>query len=178
MNPAKPTINQMKPKDNKDMKTIKPMNPCDLVVGESYRYNNVQDEDNYLVIYENRLDSAPFHGQYEFDVAIFTDSQVKEYITPVKPVKPTKHLKPLNQSKPRVTISTNGRRQFDVNFKLMVVRNCISIRKTKEQTLTKYLNSMGVSRQVVSYWNTQFNQGHFGSTRAVAFSRKVTMVHG
>ena len=70
-------------------------------------------------------------------------------------------------------------RQFDVTFKKTVVRNVQELRRQgKHGSLTAYYKALGITRQHAAYWEKQFQQGHFSSERAVAFSRKEVMIHG
>lgn len=81
--------------------------------------------------------------------------------------------------KPKVTLMTSGRRQFDSTFKLEVVRKAAEIRRKKQWGgLTKLLKEYRIDAKRLSYWEKQHQEGHFSSNRAVAFSRRATMVHG
>lgn len=81
-------------------------------------------------------------------------------------------------AKPRVRLLSSGRRQFDVNFKMTVVRHCDEIRRTKKGGIGTYLQSLGITDGHLFYWRKQKAEGHFSAERAVAFSRKPTMIHG
>lgn len=82
--------------------------------------------------------------------------------------------------KPRVRVLASGRRQFDVNFKQACVRRMEYIRthKPKGETVYKFLAEIKVGATQAYYWERQHREGHFSSERAVAFSRKKTMIHG
>ena len=116
-----------------------------------------------------------------------------ELVCPVEPVVPKKPKAPvISSTKPRVKLMSNGRRQFDVAFKLMVVRRIKRMQQDKSKPCLTYLGNVlnydqGISRYItdsklslgqVYYWIKQFDQGHFSQERAVAFSRKAVMVHG
>lgn len=81
-------------------------------------------------------------------------------------------------AKPRVRLLSSGRRQFDVNFKMTVVRHCDELRRTQQWGINDYLKSLGITSFHLSYWRKQKAEGHFSIERAVAFSRKPTMIHG
>ena len=162
------------------------MKTSDLVVGNKYLVSK-HPSILHPVIFERKIpEDRIFEGEYEFDKLIFTEEEVNDYVEPVKTkvtkVKP--HVKP--RVKPRVKLMSNGRRQFDVNFKLTVVRHCKGLKaasgykkgNTKGCGIKEYLSSMGIDNKHLHYWSKQFDQGHFSSERAVAFSRKDTMVHG
>lgn len=84
------------------------------------------------------------------------------------------------KAKPRVRIKASGRRQFDVAFKQMVVREYNALPKvSKNKTGVKdLLTKYDIRMARLTYWRKQHSQGHFSAERAVSFSRKDTMVHG
>ena len=86
-------------------------------------------------------------------------------------------------NKPRVTLLANGNRQFDMVFKTTVVRAVNELRKLRGKAhgnkgINEYLSTMGITHSHARYWAKQFNQGHFTSNRAIAFSRQDIMIHG
>ena len=78
-------------------------------------------------------------------------------------------------NKPTIRIKANGLRQFDVTFKLMIVRACNNAKYGETRAI---LDEYQLSNVRLQYWRRQFNEGHFTANRAVAFSRKQIMVHG
>jgi transposase-like protein len=71
------------------------------------------------------------------------------------------------------------RKQYDVNFKVNIVRTANFLKNNgKHGQIKDLLRVNGVTGSMLHYWRKQFNQGHFNGERAVAFSRKDTMVHG
>jgi transposase-like protein len=100
-------------------------------------------------------------------------SFVEPYVEP-KVTKP----KTTKASKPRIKTLTSGRRQFDVAFKLMIIRTANSFSGTRTGKVAALLAKYSLDKGHLKYWRKQFNQGHFSPERAVAFSRKDTMVHG
>ena len=102
-------------------------------------------------------------------------------LIPDVPLKVSPKTKP--KTKPKIKLMSNGKRQFDVELKLMVVRHVAELRKIKGKAhgnkgIKEYLESMMVNSGHLVYWTKQFNQGHFTSNRAVAFSRQDIMIHG
>lgn len=79
--------------------------------------------------------------------------------------------------KPKVTPSSS-RRQFDVTFKIQIARTASDIRRTKKGSLRQLAREYSIDHSLVRYWERQFAEGHFSSCRAVAFSRKTTMIKG
>lgn len=71
------------------------------------------------------------------------------------------------------------RKQYDVNFKVNIVRTADHLSKHgKHGQIKQLLTVNNVSSSMLCYWRKQFNQGHFTANRAVAFSRKQEMTHG
>lgn len=80
---------------------------------------------------------------------------------------------------PRKTNKGSVNRQFDVNFKISIVRQANQIKRNGQHGQLKLLlQTHQLADAHLYYWRKQFNQGHFASERAVAFSRKDTMIHG
>jgi hypothetical protein len=91
------------------------------------------------------------------------------YVEVVPEVNPSKRGCPLG--------STN--RQFDVPFKQSVVRAAKATRLQKRHGGIKIILDMhGITSAHLTYWTRQHDEGHFSAERAVAFSRKLTMIHG
>lgn len=81
--------------------------------------------------------------------------------------------------KPRIRTLSSGRRQFDVTFKKLAVRKLKEIRTVKDWGgISRLVRVLKISHYQLRYWEQQFDQGHFSPERAVAFSRKPTMIHG
>tara|TARA_R110002051_G_C8565057_1_gene474852 strand:+ start:573 stop:812 length:240 start_codon:yes stop_codon:yes gene_type:complete len=78
-------------------------------------------------------------------------------------------------NKPVIRVPSSGHRQFDVAFKMMIIRACAV---AKRGDIQKILNEYQLNPARLSYWRKQFDQGHFTRNRAVAFSRQPTMIHG
>jgi hypothetical protein len=90
-------------------------------------------------------------------------------MTVVPVVNPSKRGCPLG--------STN--RQFDVAFKQSIVRAAKVTRlKKRHGGIKVILDTHGITSAHLTYWTRQHDEGHFSAERAVAFSRKITMVHG
>lgn len=102
---------------------------------------------------------------------------------PVVKSKPTKVTKVTKVSLPE-EVSTQShtrakRRQFDVVFKQGIVRAANKLKKEgKQGDISILLKANEITPVHLCYWRKQHNQGHFTIERAVAFSRKNTMVHG
>ena len=99
-----------------------------------------------------------------------------ESVEPLEPV--VTKVKPSNSMKPRIKTFASGKRQFDVEFKLMIIRTANSYAGTRTGSVTALLKKYSLDKSQLKYWRKQFNQGHFTANRAVAFSRKDTMIHG
>lgn len=68
-------------------------------------------------------------------------------------------------------------RQFDVNFKINIVVEANRIRRSgKRGAIKTLLDTHALSHSHLKYWHRQYLQGHFAPQRAIAFSRKDTMV--
>lgn len=86
---------------------------------------------------------------------------------------------PVAPKKPRAP-----KRQFDKQFKVTVVRAVKAIRSEYPKgshcqgKVAEYLRTLQVTTKHFNYWNKQFDLGHFSDERAIAFSRKPTMIHG
>jgi transposase-like protein len=87
-------------------------------------------------------------------------------------------VKPSNATKPRIKTFASGKRQFDVEFKMMIVRTANSYSGTRTGQVAALLKKYSLDKGYLKYWRKQFNEGHFTANRAVAFSRKPTMIHG
>lgn len=82
-------------------------------------------------------------------------------------------------SKPRTRILSSGKRQFDVTYKLNVVRKVREARRTgKRGDIKVILESYQIDNKRLQYWEKQHDQGHFAQGRAIAFSRQTTMIKG
>lgn len=87
-------------------------------------------------------------------------------------------VKPSNAMKPRIKTFASGKRQFDVEFKMMIVRTANGYSGTRTGAVAALLSKYSLDKGYLKYWRKQFNEGHFTANRAVAFSRKPTMIHG
>ena len=92
-------------------------------------------------------------------------------------------VEPYNEPVVVKRVPATSIRQFDSTFKLSIVRQVLAIRKHNKTNKTRggitvLLDSWGITWQHVTYWMKQHDQGHFTTNRAVAFSRKDTMIHG
>lgn len=86
-----------------------------------------------------------------------------------------------SQDKPVVKLMASGRRQFSPSFKIMIVKHCARLRrehggKGAKNGVKEYLEQYQLDPRTERYWKVQYAQGHFMPDRAVAFSRKPTMI--
>ena len=81
-------------------------------------------------------------------------------------------------TKPRITLKSSGKRQFDTAFKLGIVRAVDNIKRSRKWGIQDLLASYNLTFAHVIYWRKQRDQGHFSTERAIAYSRQDTMIHG